>query len=89
MQRYINVRRGLAWKINQSLQHVERIWAKVSDDPVGATNNATERIIGLTLQDSSQDDAGLQKPTEGLGPIPTSLAFLRGEDGLCDLRKVI
>jgi len=48
--RYIRCRTGLLWKINQLLQHVERTWEQVSDDPVDPTNNATERLIGLTFK---------------------------------------
>ena len=47
---YINARRGLPWKVNQLLQHVERTWEKVSDDPADPTNNAAERMIGLTFK---------------------------------------
>ena len=50
VRRYINARRGLPWKINQLLQHVERTWEKVSSDPADPTNNATERMIGLTFK---------------------------------------
>ena len=50
VRRYINARRGLPGKVNQLLQHVERTWQKVSDDPVDPTNNATERVIGLTFK---------------------------------------
>jgi hypothetical protein len=48
--RYIHARKGLPWRINQLLQHIERIWAEVSDDPVDPTNNVTERIIGQTYK---------------------------------------
>jgi hypothetical protein len=78
--RYINARKALPWKMNQLLQHVERTWAKVSNDPADPTNNATERIIGLTFKpqavnpDSLQDDAGVQGLAEGVGPsIPVEL----------------
>jgi len=47
VRRYINCHRGLLWKVNQLLQHVERTWDRVSSDPQNRTNNATERIIGL------------------------------------------
>ena len=95
--RYSRCRRGLLWKINQLLQHVERTWAKVSDDPVDPTNNTTERIIGLTFK-TCLPAAGRQvraktmrgfKAKHKVLAHPYLASFLRGQDGLCDLRKVI
>jgi len=50
VRRYINCRRGLYWKINQLLQHIERTWEHVSSDCGARTNNTTERIIGLNCK---------------------------------------
>ena len=47
VRRYINCRKGLLWKVNQLLQHIERTWSLVSSDETDRTNNITERIIGL------------------------------------------
>lgn len=86
--RYSRCRKGLLWQINKLLQHVERTWSKVSDDPVDATNNATERIIGLTFKIRSKTMRGFKSMHKVLAH-PYLASFLRGEDGLCDLRKVI
>jgi len=88
VRRYIHCRKGLLWKINQLLQHVERTWAKVSDDPVDATNNATERIIGLTFKIRAKTMRGFKSGSKVVAH-PYLASFLRGEEGLCDLRKVI
>jgi len=88
VMRYSRCRRGLLWKINQLLQHVERTWAKVSDDPVDATNNATERLIGLTFKIRAKTMRGFKAKHKVLAH-PYLASFLRGEGGLCDLRKVI
>ena len=88
VRRYINARRGLPWKVNQLLQHVERTWEKVSDDPTDATNNTTERLIGLTYKIRSKTMRGSKSHAKVLShPYPAS--FVRGERGICDLRKVI
>jgi hypothetical protein len=86
--RYINARKGLPWKVNQLLQHVERTWGKVSDDPVDATNNATERLIGLTFKIRSKTMRGF-KSMRKVVAHPHLAFFLRGSAGVCDLRKVI
>jgi len=88
VRRYIRCRKGLLWKINQLLQHVERTWAKVSDDPVDATNNATERVIGLTLKIRSKTMRGFKSQAKVLAH-PFLASFLRGQAGICDVRKVI
>lgn len=88
VRRYIHARKGLPWKVNQLLQHVERTWEKVSDDPVDPTNNATERLIGLTFKIRSKTMRGFKSMDKVLAhPILSS--FLRGQDGVCDLQKVI
>jgi len=86
--RYICCRRGLLWKINQLLQHVERTWEMVGDDPVDPTNNTTERIIGLNLKIGSRTMRGFKSQRKVLEHAYLS-SFLRGRDGVCDLRKVI
>ena len=88
VQRYINARKGLLWKINQLLQHVERTWEQVSNDPSDATNNVTERLIGLTFKIRTKTMRGFKTEQKVLSH-PYLSSFLRGEDGLCDLRKVI
>jgi hypothetical protein len=88
VRRYIHARKGLPWKVNQLLQHVERTWEKVSDDPADATNNATERVIGLTFKIRSKTMRGF-KSMEKVLAHPHLSFFLRGQDGVCDLRKVI
>jgi hypothetical protein len=86
--RYINARRGLPGKINQLLQHVERTWDKVSNNPVDPTNNVTERIIGLTFKIRTKTMRGFKSQAKVL-THPYLSSFIRGEQGLCDLRKVV
>lgn len=88
VRRYINARRGLPWKVNQLLQHVERTWEKVSDDPADPTNNATERVIGLTFKIRAKTMRGFKAMHKVLAH-PYLASFLRGQDGVCDLRKAI
>ena len=88
VRRYINARKGLPWKVNQLLQHVERTWQKVSDDRVDATNNVTERIIGLSFKIRSKTMRGFKSQAKVLAH-PYLASFLQGEGGICDLRKVI
>jgi hypothetical protein len=88
VMRYSRCRKGLLWKINQLLQHVERTWSKVSDDPADATNNVTERVIGLTFKIRSKTMRGFKSDGKVLAH-PYLASFLRGEDGTCDLQKVI
>ena len=70
------------------LQHVERTWEKVSSDSVDPTNNATERIIGLTLKIRSKTMRGFKAKNKVLSH-PYLAFYLRGQEGICDLRKVI
>jgi hypothetical protein len=86
--RYINARTGLPWKVNQLLQHLERTWEKVSNDPAAPTNNATERIIGLTFKIRSKTMRGFKSMGKVLAH-PYLSSFLRGDNGVCDLREVI
>jgi hypothetical protein len=88
VRRYINARKGLPWKINQLLQHVERTWDQVSDDPHDATNNGTERVIGLTLKIRAKTMRGFKAMHKVLNHSYLAY-FLRGQGGICDLRKVI
>ncbi len=74
--------------MNQLLQHVERTWQKVSDDPNDPTNNATERMIGLTFKIRSKTMRGF-KAERKVVAHPYLASLLRGKDGLYDLRKVI
>ena len=88
VRRYINARRGLPGKINQLLQHVERTWPKVSDDPIDPTNNVTERTIGLTLKIRAKTMRGFKNRRKVLQHVYLA-SFLQGRDGVCDLRKVV
>jgi len=88
VRRYINGRKGLLWKINQLLQHVERTWGQVSDDPRDPTNNSTERIIGLTLKIRAKTMRGFKAEAKLLAH-PYLATFLRGNEGLCDLRQIV
>jgi hypothetical protein len=88
VRRYINARKGLPWKVNQLLQHVERTWEKVSDDPSDPTNNATERLIGLTFKIRAKTMRGFKAMHKVLAH-PHLAFFPRGREGICDLQKVI
>jgi len=88
VRRYINCRRGLHWKINQLLQHTERTWEHVSTDAGDRTNNATERIIGLNYKIRAKTMRGFKAWDKVLGH-PYLSEYLRGADGVCDLRKVV
>jgi hypothetical protein len=88
VRRYINARKGLPWKVNQLLQHVERTWEKVSDDPADATNNATERVIGLTFKIRSKTMRGFKSMAKVLAH-PHLAYYLRGDGEVCDLRKIV
>jgi len=88
VRRYINARKGLPWKVNQLLQHVERTWAKVSDDPSDPTNNVTERLIGLTYKIRTKTMRGFKSSAKALAH-PYLAGFLRGNQGLCDLRQAL
>lgn len=88
VRRYINCRRGLLWKVNQLLQHIERTWEIVSNDQYDRTNNTTERIIGLDYKIRVKTMRGSKAWPKVLGHCYLS-EFLRGVDGVCDLRKVV
>ena len=88
VRRFINCRSGLLWKANQLLQHIERTWRRVSRDPIDATNNTTERIIGLTYKIRAKTMRGFKSPQKALSH-PYLAQFIRGTEGICDFRKVI
>lgn len=88
VRRFINCRRGLHWKVNQLLQHVERTWQKVSCDQGDRTNNATERIIGLDFKIRAKTMRWF-KSWDKLLSHPYLSEFMRGSDGVCDFRKVV
>lgn len=88
VRRFINCRHGLFWKTNQLLQHIERSWSSVSRDWFDPTNNATERIIGLTYKIRAKTMRGFKSQHKALCH-PYLSQFLRGADGLCDLGRVI
>jgi len=87
VRRYINARKGLPWKVNQLLQHIERTWAHVSDDPVDPTNNVTERMIGLTYKIRTKTMRGFKSETKALAHAYLA-SFLRGDQGHYDLRQI-
>ena len=88
VRRYINCRRGSLWKVNHLLQHVERTWEHVSSDQVDRTNNTTERIIGLNYKIRAKTTRGFKAWEKILCHCYLS-EYLRGTNGMCDLRKVV
>jgi len=88
IRRYINFRRGTLWKVNQLLQHIERTWGDVSSDGHDRTNNATERVIGLSYKIRAKTMRGFKSWDKVLAH-PYLSELLRGYDGICDLRKVV
>ena len=88
VRRYLYARKGLPWRINQLLQHIERTWEKVSDDPIDPTNNVTERIIGLTFKIRAKTMRGFKSMAKVLAHPHLSF-YLRGHGGSCDLRKIV
>lgn len=88
VRRYINARRGLPGRINRLLQHVERTWEHVSDDPFDATNNATERTIGLDLKIRSKTMRGFKNKTKVLNHTYLSHLLRGGPTKQCDLRQI-
>lgn len=88
VRRFINCRKGILWKVNQLLQHIERTWAAVSSDPADPTNNATERIIGLDYKIRAKTTRGMKNMDKVLGMCYLS-EHLRVADGPCDLRKIV
>lgn len=88
VRRYIRARKGLPWKINQLLQHVERTWAQVSDDPHDPTNNTTERLIGLTFKIRTKTMRGFKASSKIVQHAYLG-SCLRGQGGMCDLSQVL
>jgi len=88
VRRFLTCRDGVLWKANQLLQHIERTWASVSRDPADATNNTTERLIGLTYKIRAQTMRGFKSRDKALAH-PYLSQFLRGTAGVYDLRKVV
>jgi transposase-like protein len=88
VRRYINCRRGTLWKVNQLLQHIERTWQHVSSDEEDRTNNATERLIGLDYKIRVKTMRGFKNTDKILNHCYLS-DFLRSNEGVCDLRKVV
>ena len=88
VRRFINCRRGAHWKANQLLQHIERTWPDVGRGPGDPTNNVTERVIGLTCKIRAKTMRGFKGWEKALAyPYPSQ--YLRGENGVSDLRRVI
>jgi hypothetical protein len=88
LRRYLYARKGLPGKIHQLLQHLERTWERVSDDPADATNNATEQTMGLTYKIRAQTMRGFKSLAKALAH-PYLSFYLRGQHGVCDLRQVV
>jgi len=88
VRRFINCRHGLLCKANQLLQHIERTWAQVSRGLADPANNATERVIGLTYKIRAKTMRGFKSWDKVLAH-PYLSQYLRGENGICDLRRVI
>jgi hypothetical protein len=86
--RFINCRSGILWKVNQLLQHIERTWEQVSTDLNDPTNNASERVIGLTYKIRVKTSRGMKDMDKILNHCYLS-EYLRGCDRVCDLRKVV
>ena len=79
---------GSPGKVNQFLQHVERTWEQVGDDPVDPTNNATERVIGLTFKIRAKTMRGFKSDRKALAH-PYLANYLRGDHGVCDLTRIV
>jgi len=88
VRRFINCHRGTLWKVNQLLQHIERSWPYVGRVGLDPTNNATERAIGLRYKIRAKTMRGFKSWDKAL-THPYLSEFLRGEDGVCDLSKVV
>lgn len=88
VRRFINCRSGTHWKANQLLQHLERTWPYVGRGPGDPTNNVTERVIGLTYKIRAKTMRGFKSWDKALAH-PYLSEYLRGESGVCELRRVI
>ena len=78
----------LRWKVNQLLQHIERTREYVSSAQVERTNNTTERIIGSNYKSRAKTTRGFKAWEKILCHCYLS-EYLRGTNGMCDLRKVV
>lgn len=76
------------WKVNQLLQHIERTWERVIREDGDRTNNATERVIGLTYKIRAKTMRGFMSWDKALSH-PYLSDYLRGDGRVCDLRKVV
>lgn len=74
--------------MNLLLQHIGRSWEIVSSDKGDRTNNATERLIGLDYKIRAKTMRGIKNIDKVLGHCYLS-EFLRGNNGVCDLRKAV
>jgi len=88
VRRFINCHRGIHGKANRLLQHIERTWSSVGRGPGDPTNNVTERLIGLTYKIRSKTMRGFKSWDKALAH-PYLSQYLRGENGVSDLRRVI
>ena len=88
VRRFINCHRGTHAKANQLLQHIERSWPYVGRGPGDPTNNLTERVIGLTYKIRAKTMRGFKNWDKALAH-PYLSQYLRGENGACELRRVI
>lgn len=88
VRRYINCRRGTLWRVNQLLQHIEQTWELISDENGDRTNNVTERLIGLDYKIRVKTMRGIKATDKAVNHCYLS-DYLRGENGVCDLRKVV
>jgi hypothetical protein len=61
---------------------------RVSSEPADRTNNATEQIIGLNYKIRAKTMRDFKSIDKSLGHCYLS-DFLRGNEGVCDLRKVV
>jgi transposase-like protein len=88
VRRFINCRKGTHWKANQLLQHIERTWTYVGRGPGDPTNNVTERVIGLTYKIRTKTMRGFKSWDKAMAH-PFLSQYLRGKNGVSDLRMVI
>jgi transposase-like protein len=88
VRRFINCHRGTHGKANRLLQHIERTWPYIGRGPGDPTNNVTERLIGLTYKIRSKTMRGFKSWDKALAH-PFLSQYLRGENGVYDLRRVI
>ena len=70
------------------MQHIERTWRLLSIDNADRTNNTTERIIDLDYKIRVKTKRGLKAWPKVLDHCYLT-EYLRGSDGVCDLRKVV